>query len=431
MSRFDQRLADHSVRDTLASFREALVDLPDDVVAQVDEAHPGTLDRAAAAVDYIEGLLESADGRLVAQATLDGIHGHVDQGLQAVPNLGGNASASGASLDQAVESAIQAAAALAPASAGFTEAAQKIGRRSGGFQRKLRRLEGEAEAMGGELRELEEKVGSGLQELTDEQQRRREELIAALDAVKANIEAEQQRVETLATGFEERFTTEETARKESFDELVGELRQRCEETAEKLATYADAAQKSLAERGQASVTEIEEVRDKVKDLYGLITDTATAGAFHDEAKNERKTADRWRRVTVGFATAAVLVAVAAVGLAATIDLSPAVIVAKLTATLALGAIAAYAGKQSAHHRTRGDQAKDLELELVTAEGFLHDLEPDEARGLRKGYFERAWRGRDGAVAAKPTIEEAATFGLTPELLNALAAMLKAAQQDKG
>lgn len=100
---------------------------PDDAQEAVEGAHPGTLDRAATFVDYMEGLLESADGRLVTQSTLDGIHGHADQALTALGNLSANASAHGAALDQAVESAINAAAPLAPASAGFAEAAQKIG----------------------------------------------------------------------------------------------------------------------------------------------------------------------------------------------------------------------------------------------------------------------------------------------------------------
>lgn len=382
---------------------------------------------ASACVDYIDGLLESADGRLVAQATLDGIHGHVDQALAAVNSLSANASTYGANLDQAVESAIQVAAVLAPASARFVDAAQKIGRRSGGFQRKLRKLEGDAEAMGAELRELEEKAGSGLQELTTEQQERRQELTTALEQLKAAISTEEKRVEALATNFEQRFTAEEAARKESFDETLDELKERSEKAAEQLAAEAAAAQEALGERGENSLREIEEVRDKVKELYGLITDTATAGAFRDEAKAERKAADHWRRVTIGFGSAAVLIAVAAVVLAALAELSPAVIIAKLAATIACGAIAAYAGKQSAHHRTRGDQTKDLELELVTAEGFLHGLEDSEQRELRKGYFERAFRGREVADSAKPSNKEAATFGLTPELLNALMAMLKAGQ----
>ena len=427
MSRFDERLAEHSVRSALVSLREAVAGLPAELVEQVNDAHPGTLDRTQACIDYVDGLLQGADGRLVAQASLDGIHGHVDQALQAVANLASNPSTYAANLDQAIESAIQAAAPLGPASAGFVEAAQKLGRRSGGFQRKLRRLEGEAEAMGAELRELEEKAGSGLEELTSEQQARREELTTALDNLKSEITAEQRRIQALATAFEERFTTEEAARKETFGELVDDLTERSNKTAEALAADAAASQKALVERGEASLAEVEDVRDKVKELYGLITDTATAGAFHDEARDEREAANHWRRVTIGFGTVAIVIAIVAVVLAAVAELSPTVVIAKVTATVACGAIAAYAGKQSGHHRARGDQAKDLELELVTAEGFLHGLGDDEQRELRKAYFERAFRGRQISPAAKASPDEAAAFGMTPELLSALMAMLKAAQ----
>lgn len=36
-------------------------------------------------------------------------------------------------------------------------------------------------------------------------------------------------------------------------------------------------------------------REQVEQLYGLITDTATSGAFGDEAEEQKQQADNWRR----------------------------------------------------------------------------------------------------------------------------------------
>ena len=426
MSRFDDRVTEHPVGVTLGSLRDAFEQLSDETIRQLDEAHPDTHERAIAAIDHIEGLLESADPRLVPQGTLDAIHGHCDQALQAISNIATDPQASGANLDQAIEAIVNAAPALAAASAGFTRAAQKIGRRSGGFHRKLRRLEGDAESIGAELRDLEAKTGSDLNELSADQQQRRQELTRQLEELRTAIEAERQRTGSLANDFEQRFTRDEGAREATFGQLVEELKGQSAKTASDLEEQAENARQALADRGERSLAEVETIREKVSELWSIITDTATAGAFHDEAEQERETADRWRNTAVGFGIGALVIAVIAVILAATTELSPAVILAKIAATTTCGAIAIYAGGQSAHHRRRGDQAKDLELELVTADGFLNDLDESEQRGLRKDYFARAFRGRENGAAA--TAAELTSFGLTPELISLLVAVFKAGQQ---
>src|SRR4051794_4250891 len=141
----------------MTSLREALAEIPDAVIRDAEaNGHEGVLGRTSAMLDYLEGLLAGADARLVTQAALDGIHGHVDQALTAVQNLANDPATYSANLDQAVENALDHAAPLVAATAGFAESVQKLGRRSGGLHRRLRRLEGEAEAMENELRDLED-----------------------------------------------------------------------------------------------------------------------------------------------------------------------------------------------------------------------------------------------------------------------------------
>lgn len=184
----------------------------------------------------------------------------------------------------------------------------------------------------------------------------------------------------------------------------------------------------VLETQKGHLAKSEELRDKINDLYSVITDTSTAGAFHDESKEEGGTADHWRLITVGCAAVVGLIAIVAVVLSAVTDPSPSLLFSKAAATLAFGAIAVYAGKQSSHHRRRSNDAKDLELELIAVEGFLQSVPTGEQPALRQGYFDRAFRGRsDSEIKRETTPPE---FGLSPDAMSAVAQLVRTLQNQQ-
>jgi predicted nucleic acid-binding Zn-ribbon protein len=420
LSRYEERLLNHSLRETMTALREALDGVPEEAVQAADESgRDGAVERAGAMLDHIDGLLAVAAPELVTQATLDAIHTHVDQALSAVRELPNDPASYSANLDQAVENSLQQAVPLATATAAFAESAQKLGRKSGGFTRTLKKLEGEKEMIAEELAELEARRKSGLEEMTAEQEARRSELTERIDEVKSALEAQQEQVNNLTANYTEQL-----------DEAVRELKDKGAAVNDQLVTDAEEARAGFNERAKGALAEIIGIRDKIGELYTIVTDTVTAGAFHDEAAAEKKEADRWRWIAIGFGTAAAVIAVAAVALAALIDISSELIFAKIAATVAGGVIATYAGKQSAHHRSRADQAKDLELELVACEGFMHSLEDNEQRDLRENYFDRAFQGRGAPGAGeRPQEVDAGSFGITPEVLSIVTAVVRAMQAD--
>jgi hypothetical protein len=422
MPRLEERLLSHSIHETLSSLQSALKQLTPEVIASAEEAGPSSaVDRTVVMIDYIEGLLATADPRLVTQASLDAVNGPLEQALAAVRNLPNDPATHTATLDQAVENTLQQAAPLASAAASFVKQTQKIGRKLGGaLTVKVKELEGEAEMISEELEQLEARRKSGLEELDSEQEQKRSNLSARLEELHAAIEAEKQRTGSLASTFQEQFSAAQDERRNEFDETIREIKEQSAAEAEQ-----------LKEEGSATLSEAQGVRDKIKELYSVITDTSTAGAFHDEAAKEARAADLWRRVTLGFATAAAVIAVAAVAASAALEVSPTLVLTKVAATIACGVIAAYAARQSRHHRGRADQAKDLELELVAVEGFLHSIDPAEQRELRQTYFDRAFRGRAESHQEAASPKASTEFGLTPDVLAAMSALAKALQAQHG
>jgi hypothetical protein len=136
-------------------------------------------------------------------------------------------------------------------------------------------------------------------------------------------------------------------------------------------------------------------------------------------------------VAVAFGVVAALIAIGSILWAALEpdDVSSAgVIVAKVTATLAAATIAAYAGRQSGRHREREELAKRLELQLVAFGPFIHGLDVEDQRVVRKEFVARAFTGLPVSDSAKRGLfgRKDDNFGVTPELVNAIATVLRSA-----
>src|SRR3954451_10974453 len=165
MDRFETRLLDHSLRETMTALRGALDALDESVVEQAEQEQAGAIERAGLMLDYVDGLLAGAEPALVARATLDALHGPIDQALSAVRNLPGEPAVYSNELGTAVENALAQTAPLATAASSFSDSAKKLGRKSGGFSIRMKKLDGDAEMIREELEQLESRRKSGLEEM--------------------------------------------------------------------------------------------------------------------------------------------------------------------------------------------------------------------------------------------------------------------------
>jgi hypothetical protein len=135
----------------------------------------------------------------------------------------------------------------------------------------------------------------------------------------------------------------------------------------------------------AQVKRLEELREYGEQLAGFIGDTGLAGQYLAQADEQQKTADRWRRVTVGCLAGAALWAVIALFLHADgLDLShfdASDYLGRLPLALLFAAVAAYAGRQSGHHRRREEDARQRGMQLQTLRLYLAPLEESQRAAI--------------------------------------------------
>lgn len=402
MSRFDDRLLEHPVRERASRLRSLVDDLPAEQREQADERLELSLDRALTVLDHIEGLLDAVDPQLVTQGALDHMVAPLDRAADAIGTLAADPE-SVVAFDGAIEDALSAAQPVAA----VLRLPSKIGeaaRKSFGAE-----LRGKAKDVGDQLEALRTRLDA----LADEQRRlaqegqqandeRRAELQAEFDRIQGAINTEQQRLDQLVPTFEQQFSQAQDARADEWSSLRKEFEESSNAAKEQLKQAAQETADSLTSQADEVLNEVRGKRDEVVKLYGIIGDTGTAGAFANEADNQKRDADFWRWAAIIGGVLTTLVAAGVVLLAAYSEQgSTASHLAGLAVAAATGGITAYAARQSGHHRDREDESRRLELELTAFGPFTNDLtNPDEARAA---YAERLFKGAERTPSGEPTI----------------------------
>lgn len=426
MGRLEDRLLNHPAREQIAELRRRVAELDEDARAAAEKNTPGVLERAPQVGDYIEGLLNSADPALVTDAALAAIEKAFTRAAATLTQLAANP-ATAANLNGQLEAALAAASPLATVSPVTATRAKEVTKKfSTALTQAITDAQSELGRLQTELAALDERRAQLGEELTAAAEERRAALQNSIQQLDARINAEQQRLDQLVPTFEKQFTDDQESRRAEFNEVRDKLQKEADDTTKVLTESADKINAELEGKARETLEVVDSRREDVERLYGVITDTATAGAFNKEAGEQKKAADTWRRFAIGFGLAAALLAVGFIiwaGLDEDAGDSVGAIVAKVTATLAAAGIAAYAGRQSGRHREREEEAKRLELDLVALGPFLEDLGTDEQQAVRKAYSERAFTGRGSTADGGRGLfgRKHDTFGLTPELITAIAA----------
>jgi len=426
MGRLEDRLLDHPVRERIAALRSASGALDKDAKRAVDEQHQGVVDRIPKVLDFVEGALATADPALATEASLAGIDSHLGQAADTITQLPSDP-AQALALDQQLEAAIGAAVPLLLATPLLVDRAEHA---SEAFDTALsgsvKQLKADATQLAAELDALEQRRLGADEAITEDDEARRQALLEQAEALKSAVATEQQRLDQLVPTFEQQFSEAQDARQVTFEETRASLEASAESVRNGLTQQTDETKRALSDEANAVLAEVKARRDEVNDLYRVVTDSSTAGAFNEEAATQKTAADKWRQVAIGFGIAAAVIALGSIVWAAVSPngvSSAGAIVAKVTATLTAAAIAAYAGRQSGRHREREEGAKRLELQLVAIGPFIRELGEDEQRDVRKAFVERAFTGQGPPEGNHGGIFHRSQdgFGLTQEMVNLIVA----------
>jgi len=209
-----------------------------------------------------------------------------------------------------------------------------------------------------------------------------DETVTQLDK---NVDAIAEKIETLEAASvaltkeqQAAFSTSQTARSESFDELVTEKQKLLIETVDKMSVDVKEAAGEIKKSIQADEAASNEAKLRIERLLGIVGEEALIGSYSKSANEDEKQANFWRWVTVGSILIAIL---AAAGAALSIVNQSAVVepnwyhlAAKTLLTFSFGGLAAYAGRQSGEHRRAQRDAKHMATQLAAVKPYLDDMD---------------------------------------------------------
>lgn len=196
-------------------------------------------------------------------------------------------------------------------------------------------LGSQVEGIAEQLAKLE---ASGAEALTE-----RDTAIAALDQrlddVKTAIEQQVTRLTDALTTQSTRFEEAQEKRLEDFATFLNDQTSDAKSRVGNWQKQANEGMSALADQ-----------QKKAEDIVGTIARTGMAGGYQQYSASEAKTANILRAITLGLGVAVVVILAWGTSIVARGDVSPESLSVKLALSVALGGLAAYAARQSAHHR---------------------------------------------------------------------------------
>lgn len=199
--------------------------------------------------------------------------------------------------------------------------------------------------------------------------------------LKKDIEHQDQRISDALERFNTQFTSSQEDRSSTFGELIENQRQQLQATT-----------KEFRRKGKSFVSAMEEDREEVETLMGIIGASGRARGFERQADYERWASYGWRALAVfamaGIVWAAWWLAMEAIG-ASNYDWSQ--IAAKLTLLGAIGVLAGYAVRQGREHLQRAQINRQLQLELTSINPYLAGFPDEKQQEIKERMVDR-WFG---------------------------------------
>jgi hypothetical protein len=374
MTKWDDRVAAHDAVRLLTELETTLEGLESKDASEAED-----LERLKRVTSHLRGVVDNVDAQLLTLEALNNLASPLQSiatSIQAWVD-----EEDGQYLAQANTYADQALNVAVPVSLGAASDGEGLRRSAESFRRSAGQL----------VRGLSDDVDASkahLLESRDELSAEMEKLQSSVGEINTRLQQQQETVDKQSASQAQEFQTAQQERSALFEKGIAG------QTAEFDKALAAAIEKSeqgvaaLGVRGTAIVEEMEEQKDKAEKLLDAIGRTGTEFGFKEYAETEKGEANRWRWVAV-----ASLVAIVGIGFwvlvsahrAVEIDLSLSLL--KLVVTLPLGALAAYAGRQSHQHRQNETATRMLHLDIAAIDPYIALL-PEGEQHLIKAEMAR-------------------------------------------
>jgi hypothetical protein len=242
----------------------------------------------------------------------------------------------------------------------------------------LRNLEKEFEEVRSRMRGFEDEVEKRSGEWGEE----RIDLELKIKELGETIDRQEGRLDAAIENYQEQFSTAQEKRSEEYRHQLSAL----ESQGTELVKEAQLGYERQTEGIWLQANELKEGLEaelvKAKEIASFVGGANTGAGYGNEAKDQKKTADRLRWGAIAFGVAAAGLAVwAIIHAQQSDDPSVTVVLAKALGSLIFAGLAGYVATQSAHHRSREESARQRELDLLALPAIIATLPEDQKEDI--------------------------------------------------
>lgn len=374
MTKWDDRVAEHDAVRLLGVLETTLESLESNDASEAED-----LERLKRVVSHLRSVVDNVDAQLLTLETLNNLASPLQSIATSVQSWVDEED--GPHLSQANTYADQALNVAVPVSLGAPSDGEGLRRSAESFRRSAGQL----------VRGLTEEVDTSkthLQETRDELSEEIDKLRGSVGEISTRLQQHQETLDQQLTNQTQEFQAAQQERAERFDNGITSQSAEFDKALGAAIEKSEQAVTDFSVKGAAIVEDMEEQRSKAETLLDAIGRTGTEFGFKEYAESEKNEANRWRWVAV-----ASLAAIVGIGLwvlfgaqrAEEIDLSLSLL--KLVVTLPLGALAAYAGRQSQQHRQNETATRMLHLDIAAIDPYIALL-PENEQHLIKAEMAR-------------------------------------------
>ncbi len=356
-------LLSHPARDTL----QAILALDGDPrfadSAVSAEKYRRFRDRCFALARAIDGLFDRSVPTLASLNGLNQLHSHLQNALNELSAFASNSNTGHlANVNTHSDNAAQTLWAFGPQ-------LETLGKRAVGEILKSHEKTANAhlEDVEGKTKELSAQLQAALKQASD--------LQSQVDSFKSSLTKTEAEAAAAVAKLDTQFANDERERAKLFLDKLSEGETRVEQ---QINLFGEAADRVLAD--------LEKKQSEAAKIVQVVGNIGITGNYQRIAKEEGRTANTWRGITVG-------IFLVGIGLAVTAFLrflhdpisSESFWSVALRLLFAIGVTgpAIYTAKESARHRTNADRARKLELELASLGPFIELLPEEQKREIRQ------------------------------------------------
>lgn len=376
MTKWDERVTAHGAIPTLSELHQLLSDVEPD-----DSEDAEDLARLRDILSYAQSVSDQADPQLITPEMLDAVESAAKNVLievkayQAQPDglrlTDGNTEA-----DLLVRAISQWPRPITGKDLeGLREKAVSYRASIGQL---IRRLETEVSGIETRVGEITSAQESLRPQIDGELQTTRTSAEQQIADLQAAVDQQKGRLDQAIAEFQQQFSAAESRRSARFESNAQDQQAKSVEIVQALQEQADAALQEFMERGETALSELRTKAEEARRLAVTLGAIGVSGGHGQYARQQKRTADGWRYVSV---SALLIVAIAAIVIVLSLPdggIDWERFVGKFLISAPLIALAGYAASQSSKHRRAEREARKVDLDLAALELYL-ELFPDDKK----------------------------------------------------